>query len=144
MKYTLGAVLMLFVFMPAQLLAETCKTGDPFPYEAPYVIDKCPEDIKGWLDDANACAHFMGEEAYDEERAAELDTIMIEHQCEYIECAYHDLFAKYEGDMIYTGILTGYAQIIYGDDGVVPDCQMEQEMPPEERVGDEYLQESAN
>ena len=130
----------LVLCMPDAAFAGNCATSDPFPYESPYDIEECPADIQDWLDRANACAHFAGEEAYDEERAAELDQIMNENQCDYIACDFEDLFAKYEGDIVYTGVITGYGEVLYGEEGVPP-CDMEREMPPEERVGDEYLEE---
>ena len=136
-----GLFILLMACMPLSAFAGTCSTGDPFPYEAPYDIDHCPEDIQNWLDRANTCAHFVGEEAYDEERKRELDNVLNENQCDYIECDFFDLFAHYEGDIIYTKILTDYEGLLTGGQGYI-DCQMEREMPPEERVGDEYLMDS--
>ncbi len=106
--------LFALLFFPTLSYAGVCKTDDPYPYVAPYAMDSCPEDIQNWLDRANICAHFSGEEAYDEDRAAEIEEVMHDNQCDYVECDYHELFLKYEGDIVYTGVLTDYKNLIYG------------------------------
>lgn len=140
MKYVLSTLTCLAVCASsATAVAGKCKTEDPFPYTAPYNMENCPEDIQNWMNRVNTCAHFEGEEAYNDERKAELDNINIEYQCDYIGCDFGDLFYKYEGDIVYTGVLSDYEKFVYGDNGVL-ECNMEQEMPPEERVGDVYLE----
>lgn len=138
MKYILGVCLGLFLFMPNSAFAENCKTGDPFAYESPYNIESCPEDIQNWMDRANTCAYFEGEEPYDADRKAEIDGILNENQCDYIGCDARDLWGEYEGDVIYTRVISDYEVLLYGEAGAA--CDMEQELPPEERVGDVYLE----
>lgn len=138
MKYILGVCLGLFLFMPNAAFAENCKTGDPFPYESPYNIESCPKDIQNWMDRANTCAYFEGEEPYDAERKAEIDGILNENQCGYIGCDARKLWSQYEGDVIYTRVIIDYESLIYDDVGVL--CDVEQESPPEKRVGDVNLE----
>ncbi|MGH1378274.1 MAG: hypothetical protein ACRBB3_05565 [Alphaproteobacteria bacterium] len=135
MKYFTG-VCLCFV-MSNVALADNCKTGDPFPFKSPYSIEKCPADIQHWMDRANICAHFSGEEAYDADRGAEIDAVMVENECGYIGCDARALWAKYEGDIAYTGVISDYEEFVFG--GPVS-CDEEQELPPEERVGDVYLE----
>lgn len=102
--------------MPLDAVASgKCQTSDPYPYVAPYKMDACPQDIQEWMNRANVCTHFQSEEAYDDARRAELDAAIAENKCEALLCDYGDLFAKYEGDIVYTGVLTDYAQMLYGD-----------------------------
>lgn len=133
------------LFLPSLAFAQGCETFDPTPYKAPYKMDACPLDIQAWLDQANACSYFSGEydpsDDADPERRKEIEDKMIELQCEYMGCAFHDLFAKYEGDIVYTNVLMDYEKILYGDNGVLV-CNAEEESPPEERVGDTYLENS--
>lgn len=96
-----------------------CKTDDPFPYTAPYDMETCPQDIQDWMDRANSCNHFSGEEATDAERKKELAQNLEELKCSDLFCDYDDLFMKYEGDIVYTGVLTGYAEVLYGNTDII-------------------------
>lgn len=100
----------------------TCMTGEPFPYTAPYDMDACPEDIQSWMTHVNLCAHFAGEEPYDEERRAFINAAIAENQCSAIGCDFHALFSRYEGDIAYIGVLSGYAALVYGSADNIPLC----------------------
>lgn len=115
-SFLLAAGLVFFVPESAWA-AGKCVVGDPYPYEAPYDMAECPADIQMWMDRANGCAHYSGEETTDDDRAAEIGEAMNELQCEFIGCDYTGLLSKYEGDVVYTGVLTGYEQVLYGDNG---------------------------
>ncbi len=136
-KVTCLTGLLFCTFMPNIALAETCKTDDPFPFVSPYNIQNCPADIQKWMDRANICGHFSGEESSDPDRDAEINEIMIENECDYVGCDARTLWAHYEGDIVYTRVISDYEEFVYG--GPAP-CFEEQELPPEERVGDEYLE----
>jgi hypothetical protein len=99
-----------------------CQTGDAFPYTAPYDMEFCPNDIQAWMDRTNGCAHFAGEEPYDAERGKFLNEQMDKLRCNDIGCDFQALFLKYEGDIVYTGILTGYAEATFGNVDNLPFC----------------------
>lgn len=104
----------LVLLVPQMAWAGKCSVSDPFPYESPYEMEECPADIQMWMDRANGCTHYAGEETTDDERAAEIGEAMNELQCEFIGCDYTALLSKYEGDVVFTGILTGYEQVLHG------------------------------
>lgn len=119
-------ILFVSLILPFEVMADgKCKTGQPFPYEAPYEMESCPEDIQSWLDRANGCSYYEGELQGlgndDADRSSVLDSHMVETECAVLWCDYDDLFAKYEGDIVYTGVLTEYAQSLYGD-SELPAC----------------------
>ncbi len=99
-----------------------CDMDAPHAYTAPYDMTSCPADLHGWMERANGCGHFMGEEPYDAERRAFLKTQMDDLQCAALGCDYADLFRKYEGDIVYAGILTGYAEAVFGAVDNLPFC----------------------
>jgi len=102
-----------------------CETGAPYPYEAPYEMKICPEDIQGWLDRANGCTYYESElENIDNDaadRSSVLKAHMVELECTVLWCDFDTLFIKYEGDLIFSDIITGYAQSLYGD-SELPAC----------------------
>lgn len=110
----LGALIAIFS-VPACAEDKKCQTGDPFPYVSPYSTNTCPPEIQDWMNRVNACAHFAGEEATDVERKAFLDAEMQKNKCDAIGCDFETIFAKHEGDIVYTGILTQYAALVYGE-----------------------------
>tara|TARA_B100001989_G_scaffold251864_2_gene232136 strand:+ start:2194 stop:2679 length:486 start_codon:yes stop_codon:yes gene_type:complete len=136
------ALIFFFVFLSVPMLAHAsgkCKVEDSYPYEAPYDMEGCPEDIQSWMDRLNGCSYFESEmegmkTSFDDPRLIELKNQWDELQCVSLWCDYDDIFMKYEGDIVYTGIISGYAQMIYGD-SELPVCGMEQELSPEEREG---------
>ncbi len=113
---------LLFVCTAAQA---KCMTEEPFSYTAPHDMEACPEDIQNWMNRVNLCAYFAGEEAYDEERDAFIDATMAEYRCSAIGCDFQALFSQYEGDIVYTGILTEYGAHVYGDGENIPQCVQE-------------------
>ena len=125
--------LLLFIasFTPAQ--AAPCETGDPFPYVPPAKIGSqtvdpkidCPADIQVWMNRVNICAHFAGEPPYDKARAAEIDAALKDNKCQQLGCEFETLFTQYEGDIVYTGVMTGYLESIYGDANSLPVCEKE-------------------
>jgi hypothetical protein len=103
----------------------SCEIGDPFPYKSPYNVSGCPPDIKSYMDRVNACGHFGGEEPYDAERAKFLNEQMVENACARLACDYDNLFKKYEGDIVYTGILSQYTERVFGKIDGLPGCPVE-------------------
>ncbi|MBI2234572.1 MAG: hypothetical protein HYU57_06260 [Micavibrio aeruginosavorus] len=120
-RFCLAAL--LFCAAPAH--AATCMTGDPFPFKTRYAIDDCPADIQGWLDRVNACAHFEGEEGYDGERRAFLADALEENRCAAIGCDFQELLMVHENDDALSGVLSEYAQIVYGNAENLPECMRE-------------------
>ena len=130
MKYILSVCIGLFLCIPNAAFAENCKTGEPFSYESPYNIENCPEDIQNWMDRASTCVYFEGEEPYDAERKAEIDGVLNENKCSYIGCDRQELWGQYEGDVIYTRVISDYEELLYGEAGVA--CDVAQELPPQD------------
>lgn len=129
-KALYGAVLLLLALVGGfhqEAFAAQCQTEDPYPYTAPYQMETCPHDIQAWMDRAGGCAHFSGEEAYDEDRGAFLKEQMDQLQCAQLGCDFDALFGKYEGDVSYIGVLTDYAALTYGDTENLPACQGQKE-----------------
>lgn len=120
-----GLFALVLVAGCAPAAQEKCVTGDPFPYTSPYNVGGCPADIQRWIDRVNICGHFAGEEPYDEERRASLNKAAAENRCDAVGCDYEALFSRYEGDIVYTGILTGYAEQVYGATENIPHCTKE-------------------
>ncbi len=120
---------LFFVSTPAH--AAPCETGDPFPYKTPHKIGSqpvdpsidCPADIQAWMNRVNSCAHFAGEPPYDKARAAEIEAALKENKCAMLGCEFDTLFGQYEGDIVYTGIMIGYLELIYGDAESLPKCE---------------------
>lgn len=118
MRISLFMVVLMFI--PVSVNAEgKCRTGDPYSYEAPHEMESCPEDIQIWLDRANGC-HYYGNEIEDignddADRSSILESHMEELDCAVIWCDFDDLFTKYEGDIIFSDVITSYAQSLYGD-----------------------------
>lgn len=56
-----------------------------------------PKKVRKFVIDAQACAHFSGEEGYDAERAAFLAK-MIKKTCTKIEDRHEKLLTKYQGN----------------------------------------------
>ncbi len=102
--------------------AKACETGEPFIYQSPYDLDSCPQDIQSYLDRVNGCGHFMGEEAYDQDRQDFIDEMMAEMHCADLGCDYSALFMEYEGDIVYTRILSDYTALVFGDPDNLPEC----------------------
>lgn len=117
-----GLFILIIIAACAPAAQTKCATGDPFPYTSPYNVGGCPADIQGWLDRVNACGHFAGEEPYDQKRTATINRAMTENRCDAVGCDYEALFSRYEGDIVYTGILTGYAEQVYGSTENIPHC----------------------
>jgi hypothetical protein len=105
----------LLIALPAQA-AIKCEIGDPFPYIAPYNMGECPADIQSWMERVNICAHLADElpDRTGDDRAY-TETQMNDLRCQNIACDYETLFANHEGDIVYIGILTGYAETVYGE-----------------------------
>jgi len=117
--------LAFFVLLLSSTAVNACEVGDPYPYKAPYAIEKCPEDIQEWMERQNACWHMEEELPHREgEDAAYMEEQMKALDCFNVGCDYYDLFAKYEGDIAYTGTLTGYIAFIYGME-TDPECIIE-------------------
>lgn len=98
-----------------------CQSDEAF-YTVPYDMESCPADIQAWMDRAYGCGHFAGEEAYDEERRLYIATQMKDLSCNTVGCDYKKLFAKYEGDIVYTGVLSGFAEKVFGSLDALPIC----------------------
>jgi hypothetical protein len=127
----------LAVLCPTVASADVCKTEGAYPYEynSEYGAYTCPSDIQSWMDRVNICADVYTKIGEDWDRADEFADVIEQNQCEGIACDYHDLFAKYEGDMTYTGALYGYAERVYGGDDDF-DCSGEGEIG--NAPGEEY------
>lgn len=131
-KISLLLLLALFVLTASISAAQAapCETGDPFPYMTPakigsHTVDPkvdCPKDIQTWMNRVNICAHFSGEPPYNKERAAEIDAALKDNKCDQLGCEFETLFTQYEGDIVYTGVMTGYLESIYGDADSLPKC----------------------
>lgn len=124
----LGAILGLAACEPSTVPGK-CETGAPFPYTAEYDMESCPADIKDWMDRANGCAHFAGEEAYDPGRGKYIQDEMNDLECNTLGCDYDALFTKYEGDVVYAAVLSEYAGITYGSEDELPLCEKSREVP---------------
>lgn len=125
-RFCQGALFFLAAF-PLSAHAASCKVGDPFPFKSKEKIEECPPPIQGWMDRANGCAHLQGEMGgADSSASAEMEEEWAELQCDFIGCDFDQVYGRYEGDIIYIGILTAYADYVYGDAGV-PKCPI----PPE-------------
>lgn len=109
--------------------AAKCKTGDPYPYESAAELESCPADIQEFLDALNACTHFEQEvgDRQGEDKAEALRQ-MEKLGCADIGCRYESLFAKYEGDVVYTRIFADYVEMLSGPEG---------ELKCESKPGDE-------
>lgn len=94
-------------------------------YVAPYDMEHCPADIQSWMDRVSICYHWAGEEPYDAERAAFLAAAWKKDSCAQIGCDYRTLFARYEGDIVYAGVLSQYAEAVYGSIADMPACPAE-------------------
>lgn len=118
----------VFIIMAVMLAAacqpkETpgkCRVDETF-YTVPDMAS-CPGDIQAWMDRAFGCGHFAGEEAYDEERRAYIEKQVKDLSCNTLGCDYKTLFAKYEGDVVYAGLLGGFAAATFGDADSLPLC----------------------
>lgn len=54
-----------------------------------------PPDVKAWMDRAEGCWHFAGEEGYDAERRAEIAKAIDELRCTSLKADEQALRAKY-------------------------------------------------
>jgi hypothetical protein len=84
----------------AILLATTSVAAKPKPWKDNYGDERSasiPKQVRTFVIDALACAHFSGEEGYDAERAAFLAK-MIKKTCTKIEDRRENLLTKYQGN----------------------------------------------
>ena len=115
--------------IPHSALAQKCQTGEPYFFEALFDTETCPQDIQAWMDRLNGCSHIesKAEDLNNNEpgHIEILQALRQELHCKALWCDYDALFAKYEGDVIYTSIISNYAQMIFGDQEL-PLCYKEQ------------------
>ena len=78
----------------------------------PYGLTECPEDINQFLQRAETCQYFGGEEPYDDARRAEIENAMKQAECEWQSCSFHTLMKKYEGQEKYTKMITDHLVLI--------------------------------
>ena len=82
------------------LLATSPIAAKPKPWKDNYGTERSasiPTKVRKFVVDAQACAHFSGEEGYDAERAAFLAK-MIKKTCTNIEERREKLLTKYHGN----------------------------------------------
>jgi hypothetical protein len=89
---TIGAALLLLATPPLVAMPKPWK--DNYGDERSAAI---PKIVRKFVIDAQACAHFSGEEGYDAERAAFLAK-MIKKTCTNIEVRREKLLTKYRGN----------------------------------------------
>lgn len=131
MRQIIPLALVSLVLLPAAASAAPCRVGDPFPYTMPESFGSqpvdpkidCPANIQSWMNRVNICAHFAGEPPYDRERAEFIDGAMKENKCHQLGCEHEALYAEYEGDIVYAGVINGYLESIYGDTTSLPECE---------------------
>jgi hypothetical protein len=110
------------IFFAAPAYAGTCMTGGPHNYVTAYDIQECPADIQALMNRMNICAHFAGEEATDAERGAYINSVMDDNACNKIGCDFQTVYANHEGDLVYTGALVEYTNLVYGRNDAVLMC----------------------
>lgn len=108
----------------AENLPFKCSVGFVHPYTAPYDIDHCPADIQEWLERADTCSRLHGLTHPDDIAEAKEEIMnegwgIEELQCSKIACDFSALFSKYEGDIVYTGILIDFEKLMHGENGVL-------------------------
>jgi hypothetical protein len=84
----------------AMLLSTTPLTAKPKPWTDNYGTERSasiPKKVRKFVIDAQACAHFSGEEGYDADRAAFLAK-MIKKTCTNIEDRREKLLTKHRGN----------------------------------------------
>lgn len=92
MRGTMFAAVLLMITAPL--------AAAPKPWKDNYGTERSggiPKPVRKFVIDAQACAHFSGEEGYDAERAAFLAK-MIKKTCTKIEDRREKLLTKYHGN----------------------------------------------
>lgn len=88
------------MILAALLVAAPPAIAKPKPWKDNYGTVRAasiPKKVRHFVIDAQACAHFSGEEGYDAERAAFLAK-MIKKTCSKIEDRRENLLTKYRGN----------------------------------------------
>ncbi len=74
-----------------------CSTEGAYPFE---VEASCPDSVRDYLQRTGDCTHFVGEDAYDEDRAAFLKETMQQLRCDQLAQDYTEIWSHYEGDVL--------------------------------------------
>lgn len=94
-------MMMRWIMIGAAILSATPSVAaKPKPWKDNYGDERSatiPKQVRKFVIDAQACAHFSGEEGYDAERAAFLAK-MIKKACTKIEERHENLLTKYQGN----------------------------------------------
>ena len=79
-----------------RLVIEHLQVNDPLISAATTI----PADILGWAGRRLGCDHWMGEEAYDAERGAQIEAAVTELQCDGLDADEAALIQHYAGDEV--------------------------------------------
>jgi hypothetical protein len=69
------------------------------------VVDRVPAGVFAWLQRSSACAHWSGEEAYDAERAAQIEAVLVDARCDTLDADGQALRREHAGNAAVLDIL---------------------------------------